>query len=819
MIQKAFAVVILTILFAVAVSSLVPNGTHVSFLKNEELSKYKPIRKMEFSQDQMKYLEENHIPKDMWPFLNATAVEELYGKRNDSDIDVITDEDVADVSDDGDHPIPNTMHYDGQKTTITISEEGGEMLLQHWLDQSISGLMSAVATKKLATVGRFERAAHKRCTKKASSVKEHAQCVVMLMESEAKYQQRKQKFEAKESRTGAPKVKSGSVRYAVGSPLLASAKRKTFKKKFRNKLGFKDERYAYGAQLKDIETLASAESKWVGSFRMRAKRSVTEKTSSKMIPVNKERYDLLDSHQYSPLATIAKSLLRQVRRLKKKDEDGAQYWKDTVTELQVEAEKLKKKRKFEQMLHKRLDLARKAMRDRSTSRTAMKKMNIFGDYDNDNEVDDVMKKAWKKEQDTKYNEELMEMPVNLVREAAKLTYMLDGRNSTDLDNKVFEILSPRLLPILPEERKDDKIKLLSPSLFPLYDRDRGFKNETSLTNAASAIGEKENDAVLNLIMEASGVSDILSIMKGEDNTNEIRLKDDALRGPNGQPLYFTKDNVTAMFGKEEALKVELFERLQRSLTSEQLMAMNTTGYTIMNAKQLEMVYGPESPHNDSKTLSLLSKVRPEEVPAIIEKTIRGLASETVRFKTQRRKQSITLAPIVLGSIILNPAGASIPIILSPVLLTPLILSPAILGVVLLSPWLFVPIILSPRLLFPAVISPTALSPIILSPFALDPFVLSPGTLLPFVLSPLLLNPFIVSPVALVPLVLTPFCLSPFIGVPNTLAPFVLSPFVLSPIIRSPPFISAFLLSPYALSPSIESDGKCFVSILSPSWLS
>nr|CDJ94298.1 Protein of unknown function DUF644 domain containing protein [Haemonchus contortus] len=303
---------------------------------------------------------------------------------------------------------------------------------------------------------------------------------------------------------------------------------------------------------------------------MRAKRSVTEGTSSKIIPVNKERYDLLDSHQYSPLATIAKSLLRQVRRLKKKDENGAQYWKDTVTELQVEAEKLKKKRKFEQMLHKRLDFARKAMRDRSTSRTAMKKMNVFGDYDNDNEIDDVMKKAWKKEHDTKYNEELMEMPVNLVREAAKLTYMLDGRNSTDLDNKVFEILSPRLLPILPEERKDDKIKLLSPSLFPLYDRDRGFKNETSLTNAASAIGEKENDAVLNLIMEASGVSDILSIMKGEDNTNEIRLKDDALRGPNGQPLYFTKDNVTAMFGKEEALKVELFERLQRSLTSEQV---------------------------------------------------------------------------------------------------------------------------------------------------------------------------------------------------------------------------------------------------------
>ncbi|KAK5973630.1 hypothetical protein GCK32_022039, partial [Trichostrongylus colubriformis] len=80
----------------------------------------------------------------------------------------------------------NTVHYDGQKTTITITEEGGEMLFQHWLDQTISGLMSAIATKKLEDVGKLEQRAHKRCTRKASSVKEHAQCVVMLMDDAAK---------------------------------------------------------------------------------------------------------------------------------------------------------------------------------------------------------------------------------------------------------------------------------------------------------------------------------------------------------------------------------------------------------------------------------------------------------------------------------------------------------------------------------------------------------------------------------------------------------------------------------------------------------
>lgn len=42
----------------------------------------------------------------------------------------------------------NTATYDGKKTTITVSSEAGIQLYQHWLDQAVSGLMAAVATKK-----------------------------------------------------------------------------------------------------------------------------------------------------------------------------------------------------------------------------------------------------------------------------------------------------------------------------------------------------------------------------------------------------------------------------------------------------------------------------------------------------------------------------------------------------------------------------------------------------------------------------------------------------------------------------------------------
>lgn len=42
------------------------------------------------------------------------------------------------------------------------------------------------------------------------------------------------------------------------------------------------------------------------------------------------------------------------------------------------------------------------------------------------------------------------------------------------------------------------------------------------------------------------------------------------RAKDGTPLYFTKENVTKMFGDFETRKVEIFEVFQESLTKEQV---------------------------------------------------------------------------------------------------------------------------------------------------------------------------------------------------------------------------------------------------------
>lgn len=50
--------------------------------------------------------------------------------------------------------------------------------------------------------------------------------------------------------------------------------------------------------------------------------------------------------------------------------------------------------------------------------------------------------------------------------------------------------------------------------------------------------------------------------------NDVRK----VRGPDGQPIYFTKENVTKLYGAFEASKIEVFEQLQKTFTPEQVSA-------------------------------------------------------------------------------------------------------------------------------------------------------------------------------------------------------------------------------------------------------
>uniref|UniRef100_A0A183FY95 HA domain-containing protein n=1 Tax=Heligmosomoides polygyrus TaxID=6339 RepID=A0A183FY95_HELPZ len=165
--------------------------------------------------------------------------------------------------------------------------------------------------------------------------------------------------------------------------------------------------------------------------------------------------------------------------------------------------------------------------------------------------------------------------------------------------------------------------LLSPSLFSLHEEGNEVEKAFSLPRMLKELPNKDQEAWLNFIMEASGVTD--AVDKAEKTQRDMREKE--MRLPDGTPMYFTKENATKYGGEVEKRKIETFERLDRTYTKDQkidgpLIAfscyrnesfqkeeLEQRGYAFMDSKQLSIVYGPNSPFNKSDSLQLFKSLR------------------------------------------------------------------------------------------------------------------------------------------------------------------------------------------------------------------
>ncbi|MCP9259759.1 hypothetical protein DINM_002961 [Dirofilaria immitis] len=116
-----------------------------------------------------------------------------------------------------------------------------------------------------------------------------------------------------------------------------------------------------------------------------------------------------------------------------------------------------------------------------------------------------------------------------------------------------------------------RINILSPSLLSIHDKGEGLEALTSIPKLMKTAGNRDYEEWLNFIIEASGTTDAIDKLKVQEK-QELDWIPPAYksmpRGIDGQPLYFTKENVTEI-DPELARKMELFENLTHSLTSEQ----------------------------------------------------------------------------------------------------------------------------------------------------------------------------------------------------------------------------------------------------------
>ncbi|EPB69948.1 hypothetical protein ANCCEY_10974 [Ancylostoma ceylanicum] len=326
------------------------------------------------------------------------------------------------------------------------------------------------------------------------------------------------------------------------------------------------------------------------------------------------------------------------------------------------------------------------------------------------------------------------IPMRIVRESIKIALMAAGKNVTNFDKKTLKLVSPRFMSLVPEQDDDDLVSrsysfnLLSPSLFSLHQDGGELEKVMSLPHILKQLPNKDQEAWMDFIVETAGVTD--AVDKAEEKQKEARERE--MRGKDGTPLYFTKKNVTDIFGDTEKRKIDTFEALDKSYTPEQV--------------GLNLVLSP----------LVLSP--------------------------------ITLSPAVLGPIILSP-WVFIPLVLSPRVLSPLIVNPLIFSPIILSP-----LVLHPLILVPGVFNPIVLSPLVLSPFILSPQVFTPVILSPMVLNPLILTPMVGSPLILSPFVLSPIIYSPQFLFAVVLSPYALSPLIESKLTASEVIMSPSWLS-------------------------
>ncbi|ULT91736.1 hypothetical protein L3Y34_009415 [Caenorhabditis briggsae] len=642
--------------------------------------------------------------------------------------------------------------YKDKAFHVDMSTESGEELLEHWSTQGFSGVIAAIATRRIPLVEKYQQEAHQKCASKAETIWEHAKCLLEL---------------EKDAHTN-----------------LLRRRRKYFNRKIKRKI--RDEK------------LKLRRSK---RRRRRLKREIKVQS--------RPSYSLKSENENSPLSILAKHLYHTLRIIKSKR--NTSKWEDTITRISEKAQKIKKRKEMEKMFQKRMNVFTEAAEGLNPNDSDAQELMDLEKYIRD---DNLKSMVHKKAGNLTDQDRMMLIPMRLIRGAAKLGLTMAGQNTTDFDRKVVRIFSPKMMSVVPanEDEKKDEIDILSPSLFSLHHDGSEIEKEVSLQNLLGSLtANKDTSDLLDFIIEATGVDEAMERVE-----QKIEQNFQSERGPEGQPLYFTKENVTEKYPLE-ARKIETFELLDKTFSMEQLREMNRTGYTIMRHDQMELIYGNNSVHKNPEFLNRVKGMSRSEIDRNIMGTIGDLAKEKIKFEA--RRNDIVLSPVTFTNFVFDPVSVSQPTILSPILIVSLIGSPAIYGVMILSPWLMVPVILSPRIFSPVVLNPFVMVPIILSPLAFNPFILCPGVMNPFVLSPLIFSPFILSPQVMTPLILSPFCMGPLVLNPLALNPLILSPFALSPIILSPQFVSAVILSPYALSPSWKSTGAVVTVFASPSWLS
>ncbi|KAK5979265.1 hypothetical protein GCK32_000652 [Trichostrongylus colubriformis] len=119
-------------------------------------------------------------PRGPWTFTRGTP----FGWKG---VSVLAEYSVCSIIEQssGEIDVKKSPYYKNGVFNVPMSEDSGNELYQHWVDQAFSSLMAALATERIPKVSASERNRHYQCAKEADDVQAHAKCVSALLEANA----------------------------------------------------------------------------------------------------------------------------------------------------------------------------------------------------------------------------------------------------------------------------------------------------------------------------------------------------------------------------------------------------------------------------------------------------------------------------------------------------------------------------------------------------------------------------------------------------------------------------------------------------------
>uniref|UniRef100_A0A8R1DRV7 Uncharacterized protein n=1 Tax=Caenorhabditis japonica TaxID=281687 RepID=A0A8R1DRV7_CAEJA len=336
--------------------------------------------------------------------------------------------------------VKNSPYYKDKVLSIPITNEAGRELMQHWTDQAFSGLISAIATRRLNLAEKYNTKKHEKCAGKAMDVKSHAKCLVELENDVVtnRWLKRKKYFDQKTRK----------------SIITASAERKlnTFKslESYGSMDNLKKNRRRTSSELMNIEETPQD---WIGSFKTRrAKRSINVKSAAS--------YSLKSKDDMTPFAIVTKHLTDAVKVLKKKDK--LSKWQEIIARIRDETSLLKKRKQVEKLQRKRMKIfqkSKKSEESREIRRMPSKRNGISGKFASMEkfiEDEELREMVHQKASNMTEEEELMMIPVDMIRKAVKIGLSLSGHNTSDFEKKTLKLISPRFMSVVPEDEEAQK---------------------------------------------------------------------------------------------------------------------------------------------------------------------------------------------------------------------------------------------------------------------------------------------------------------------------------------------------------------------------